>query len=326
MNTSSYTAASVIPSKLFNYNNIDLMLSMIKHKHIFPIHIQINPTNKCPLNCSFCSYKNRDKNLEMDINKLKEITNNFYNLGTRAISITGGGDPLAYPYLGDYVNFCDIKNIKIGLVTNGLLFKSLKDWSFINKLTWCRISLSDEYDINKFKDNFIHVISNYKTDWSFSYVVTKYFDLYKLSEAIKIANKHNFTHIRVVDDILNNQSNVNMSDIKKELNKNNIDDKLVIYQGRKQYTKGHKKCLISLLKPNVGPDGNIFPCCGTIYRKQIPSLNLVNDDSMGNNIGDIWKNQKYFNGSVCDRCYYSDYNNILNTIIDSQNINHEKFI
>ena len=44
-----------------------------------------------------------------------------------------------------------------------------------------------------------------------------------------------------------------------------VDDKIVIYQGRKKFSRGSAKCLISLIKPLIGSDGNVYPCCGVQY-------------------------------------------------------------
>jgi len=49
MNIASYTAASTIPAKLFC--DLNFLYGVAKSGHIKPLHIQVNPTNKCPLNC-----------------------------------------------------------------------------------------------------------------------------------------------------------------------------------------------------------------------------------------------------------------------------------
>ena len=319
MNASSYTAASTLPSKLFCD---DKLFSKIQKKEIIPIHIQLNPTNKCPLECSFCSCKNRDKNLEMDGDLLIEGVSRFISLGTKAVTITGGGDPLAYRSLDKLINYLFYKGIKIGFVTNGVLFKD-EHIDLFNKITWCRISLSDEYRL--LTPKLASIIEAAHTDWSFSYVIKPDTDIRRIAEAVDFANRHDFTHVRLVDDILSDLKDSSVDFLKTELKKH-VNDERVIYQGRKVYTRGHKRCLISLLKPNIGPDGKIYPCCGIQYAKDPPALDMK--DSMGDllNIEKIWSEQLNFDGSDCDRCYYSDYNNILNVIQDSQLLNHKEFV
>jgi len=313
----SYVAASELPIKLLCDESIHKDL---KNNHIRPIHIQINPTNYCPFNCSFCSCADRNKELELSFNKIISITEKFVKLGAKAFTISGGGEPLTYPYISEYIDYLHCMNIKIGLVTNGIL---LKDRPFLSKLTWCRISLSDEHDLSDL--SLEKIIQPHYTDWAFSYVMTDKFVNENFAKAVEFGNKYNLTHIRLVENILD-KSVYDMRPIKQFLKDRGINDDIVIYQGRKNFTRGHKKCLSSLLRPAVDADGNVFPCCGVQYRKRGSVLDMNLGDSMGIDIDDIWANQKYFDGSSCDICYYSDYNDILNMMMDSDDIKHREFV
>ena len=321
MNISSYTAASTIPAKLFCNKEL---FEGITNRKIMPIHIQVNPTNKCPLNCSFCSCANRDKRLELDYDTLKAITLDFVSLGTKTVTITGGGDPLAYPHIAEYVKFLHGNGIKTGFVTNGVLFKD-SDADFFKYITWCRISLSDEY--NLLTPKLKRMVWKVPIDWSFSYVINPSTNIGNVAEAVEFANDCKFTHVRLVDNILDETAPSKVQEFKDGLPEL-VPDGLVIYQGRKTYFRGHKRCLISLLKPNIGPDGLLYPCCGIQYAKDIPSLDLNPKDSMGNPgaaVKEIWEKQEYYDGSSCKKCYYSDYNNILNIMWDSSELKHKEF-
>jgi len=60
----SFTAADSMPLKVL------LDKDLVHHAHhdnrLTPVHIQFLPTNKCNMNCDFCSCAERDQNLEMD--------------------------------------------------------------------------------------------------------------------------------------------------------------------------------------------------------------------------------------------------------------------
>ena len=105
-----------------------------------------------------------------------------------------------------------------------------------------------------------------------------------------------------------------------------VKDKLVIYQGRKDYVKGHKKCLISLLKPVVSPDGKLYPCCGVQYALINTSKDYEKSMCMGDakDIDKLYKEQKCFDGRFCVRCYYSSYNHALNILVSE--LQHGEFI
>lgn len=320
MDKSSFTAASVFPKKILISS--DIINDVINHK-IKPVHIQLNPTNKCPLDCSFCSCKNRNKSIEMTIEYAKHIVYKFYKLGTKAVTLTGGGDPLAYPHLKELIAYMKKLEMVVGLTTNGVLFNNI-DKRILDMITWCRVSVSDEQLLPNVA---IKNVMNEATDWAFSYVLhkeqTNYDNLFK---CIEFANNNNFTHIRLVDDILG--ENNTMEDVKKTIKSSGIDDSLVIYQGRKKFTRGNSKCLISLLKPNIDPSGNYLPCCGIQYSKKEAVLDFDKNAIMNrvDNIDNIFREQKYFDGDCCDVCYYSEYNDILNILWDGQKTKHKLFV
>lgn len=319
MNNSSFTAASTLPVKLLMNEEI---VCDIKNHNIKPYHIQLNPTNKCPLNCSFCSCKNRDKAAMMPLETMKNLLYNFKNMGTKAVTITGGGDPLAYPYLREMLEYITNNNMTVGLVTNGILFNSI-DQNILKMLTWCRVSVSDEQLLaNKVMDKVV----KQSLDWSFSYVLNTGDNYSNLINCIEYANLNNFTHVRLVDNILTGESKIEQ--IKNLLQEKGIDDKLVIYQGRKTYSKGNKRCFISLLKPNIDPNSNMLPCCGIQYAFKTPAYDFDNNAIMNkiNSIETIYANQLFFDGSNCVKCYYSDYNDIMGILWDSKDIKHKEFI
>jgi len=152
--------------------------------------------------------------------------------------------------------------IEIGIVTNGDLLKKLTNES-LEKIKWIRISLSD---YGTFDEAFIyHIKENIgrgpTVDWSFSYVLMRTPELEKIIRAIKFANDNNFSHVRIVSDLLDLEFVPDMEVIKREIKERGVDDSIVNYQERKDFGLGDERCLISLLKPVIGADGYLYPCC-----------------------------------------------------------------
>lgn len=309
----SYTAASAFPLKIM-HNNI------IKNGNIKPYHIQLIPTNACNLNCEFCSCSDRDKKKKIPFEKIKNILNICQKFGTKAVTITGGGEPMLYKNINELIDYTREKKMEVGLVSNG---KNIDKLNYHNNLTWCRISSSDdrtpEYKNIKFATQL-----NFKTDWAFSHVLTKNPNLEVIVDLIKFANKNKFSHVRLVSDLLDLENVPDMHKIKQEIS-NFVDDSLVIYQGRKDSTCGDKDCYISLLKPVIAPEG-IFPCCGVMYSNEDERRDLIDKMKMGElkDLESFFKNQNQFNGTVCSRCYYNQYNKSLKQIKEVPE--HKKFI
>ena len=314
MNTSSYTSASVFPLKLFD----PAIIQSIKGGYIPPVHLQLNPTNRCNLKCKFCSCANKDDH-EMSYDQAKDILERFKLLGTKAITLTGGGEPLCHPSINAIIAYCNMLALEVGLVSNGVLLDSLDDSLDIR---WCRISLSGSNTLSKKIYNKIKSMPH--VDWAFSYVL-KAHDYSNITNCITLANDLNVTHIRIVDDILSEEES-KIGHAREIIEAHGIDTSRVIWQGRKTYTAGTKSCLISLLKPSIDAHGNVYPCCGCQYASVNPSLNFSKEFNMGYDYESLYLYQANFDGSACHRCFYSDYNNLLNAIKDSKSIEHRLFV
>ena len=304
----SFTAASIFPVKLVvNKNAIDLF------ERIKPIHIQLCPTNICNLKCRFCSCSERDKTLELSYEKIERILNMYASLGCEAITITGGGEPLLHPEINSIISLLKKLNISIGLVTNGIELNRLSKNS-LNSIKWIRISGSDHREFNQEHQlKLYNIIDNTFVDWSFSYVLSSDINLENIINTIQFANVHFFTHVRLVSNLLDVDNAPDMNSLKSTIRCSGIDDGLVIYQGRKEYTKGHRECLISLLKPVIGADGKIYPCCGAQYAESKTPLDYSESMCMGDysEMSLIFSQQKHFDGSNCIKCYYGEYNKYL---------------
>lgn len=307
----SYTAANSLPIKIFKN---ETLIHNLCSKYIPPIHVQFIPTNKCNMNCNFCSCRNRNKSDELSLQQISQLCKNLKTLGCKSVTITGGGEPLMHPNIQNILELFTNNHIKIGLVTNGLLLNKLTSID-LKKIKWCRISCSDERNFKSLDAIIEKAVNNDNNiDWAFSYVIGDNFNPDNLNNYIKFANEHNFTHVRIVSDLCNLSGCPDMELIKSQVTEN---DNKVIYQGRKFFEPGQQNCWISLLKPLIGADGFIYPCCGVQYAHLIEDLDNPKTMQMGKieNINELYKTQKPFNGSNCYRCYYKNYNDILSQMI-----------
>ena len=303
MNKSSFTSASQYPIKLLHNNPV-------RDGRIVPIHAQIIPTNQCNLNCKFCSYSDRDKSKSLSLEQVKWVIDILVQRRTESLTWTGGGEPILHNRFNDMLRYAGSKGLKSGLVTNGTVIDRLEN----QDLVWCRISSSDDRTPNYSGiEKALQV--NPQTDFAFSHVITKNPNYQTINNLIEFSNKHKFTHVRLVSDLCDLVNVPNMDEIKSKIN---VDDSKVIYQGRKDSTKGSKNCYISLLKPVIDPTG-IFPCCGTNYAIKGMERRPVEQMKMGEieDLPKILDRQRHFDGSRCDICYYSGYNELLSKLKDT---------
>ncbi len=307
-NNSFSSANADLPVKLLRHRDFT---SMLQRGYVAPIHLQWIPTNRCNANCSFCSCAGRDKALELDFDRSKNAIELFASLGTRAATITGGGEPTLYPHFDSLIDVFIKNGIEVGLVTNGL---NASCWNIetIKKLRWVRISISDEYILEHIED----ILDNHKrkimgVDLALSYVVTPAPDNGKMRKALEIANKYELTHIRFVHDIV--RGNELMPDYETIFS--GMDRSRAIIQPRAAHESGSPTCGTSLAKPVIYTDGNIYPCCGAQYAttEAESKSDMPKGFSMGTieDAESIWKHQWAFDGSLCSKCYYGGHNRVI---------------
>ena len=315
MQPTDYTSAGALPAKV-----IRLADKVYSGGRLHPVHVQIAPTNVCQLDCGFCSCANRQNNVEMPYTTYYAIMAKFAQYGCKAVTITGGGEPTLHPKITEILHATKTLGIETGLVSNGLSLDKVRP-SALRTLTWCRISFSDDRDFSKaFAANIEQCVSRApQVDWAFSYVLTTAINYDTLAKVIDFANNHQFTHVRLVGDLLDITNVASMPVVQKQLEKLGVDDRLVIYQGRKEYTTGAKQCWLSLVKPVIAADGGWYPCCGVQYALDNPSLDFESAMCMGTDFESIADKQEPFDGSVCKRCYYAAYNEVLGAMIGKHN-------
>jgi len=124
-----------------------------------PIHVRVKPTNRCNHRCSYCAYRAKGLQLGEDMqaedfipkNKMMELLDDFENMGVKALTFSGGGEPFCYPYLLETVKKLSKTNIKFATLTNGSLLKCEIAKIFANHATWVRVSM-DGWDDHSYAE------------------------------------------------------------------------------------------------------------------------------------------------------------------------------
>ncbi len=118
-----------------------------------PVHVRIKPTNRCNHSCWYCAYRFDDLQLGDDINlsdsippeKMAEITDDIVSMGVKAVTFSGGGEPLIYKPLLETINTLAAGGVKIATLTNGSNLKGKVAEAFARHGTWVRVSI-DAWD------------------------------------------------------------------------------------------------------------------------------------------------------------------------------------
>jgi len=311
-------------------HNLEELVDMQQRHTLYPISIQFAPTDKCNLDCDFCSVKNRNGD-EIDYNLALKAISDFRQLGAKSIEFTGGGDPTMYPQINSLIKAAYHYGYKIGMITNGVALTKKLDQCSLDKLNWLRISLNsldyvDHIDIPKEviieeNDKKIKIPRPYTL--GFSYVINDRTTEETLSKVADYAEKHNAEYVRIVPNCLN-EATIEKS---KNLAERLIHRPKFFYQS-KSYEKP-EQCLIGYIKPFVAPDGFIYMCSANplLARKFDERFRIGHIKSVEATYGDkiVGGSIKYFDTKNCGKCFFKDQNDMLLDIM-REDVKHKEFI
>lgn len=106
-----------------------------------PLVVELDPTEVCNLACPGCISEDLVSNkTSFSRERLLEIGQELYDIGVKAVVLIGGGEPLAHPAIGEFIEFLGTHDIHIGITTNGCFIPKYMD-SISKYSTWTRISL-----------------------------------------------------------------------------------------------------------------------------------------------------------------------------------------
>ncbi|MFH1850460.1 MAG: radical SAM protein [archaeon] len=160
--------------KIFHYKEkLDSLPKSVK-KIMPPIHIRIKPTNACNHNCSYCAYRAKQLQLGQDMQvrdqipreKMMEIVEDLIEMGVKAVTFSGGGEPFCYPHLAEAAKGLADGGIRIASLTNGAKLEGKAAEVFARFGTWLRVSMDgwDDDSYSRFrgvpKGEFTKVIGN----------------------------------------------------------------------------------------------------------------------------------------------------------------------
>lgn len=139
-------------SQLKVFYHHEVLEHLLKGERCAPVYIRIKPTNKCNHNCSYCHYKNAYLDLdefnpadEIPREKMLETIDSMKDLGVKAVTFSGGGEPLLYPHIEETMERVLESGIDLSIITNGSLLSGKKA-ELLSKAKWVRLSIESIND------------------------------------------------------------------------------------------------------------------------------------------------------------------------------------
>lgn len=134
-------------SNLKIFHHQDTLNKVERGERCNPLYIRIKPTNVCNHNCYYCHYKNPYLTLDeyrstdyIPHDKMMEIIEDMKKMGVKAVTFSGGGEPLVYPYIEEAMEKILEAGIDLSIITNGSMLAGRKA-EILAKAKWVRISI-----------------------------------------------------------------------------------------------------------------------------------------------------------------------------------------
>ena len=127
----------------------DNLEALSEGRVVAPVHIRVKPTNHCNHNCWYCAYRTDDLTLGNEMreqdsiptDKMLALAHEFVEMGVKAVTFSGGGEPLLYKPLPKVIDILAEGGIRVAALTNGSNLKGRVADAFAQHGTWIRISV-----------------------------------------------------------------------------------------------------------------------------------------------------------------------------------------
>ncbi|MCR5770689.1 MAG: radical SAM protein [Butyrivibrio sp.] len=106
-----------------------------------PLVVEMDTTEACNLACPGCISEDLVSNAtSFSDERLFEIGKEMYEIGVKAVVLIGGGEPLAHPKIGKFMEYLGEHDIHIGITTNGYFIPRYLE-TIANRASWTRVSM-----------------------------------------------------------------------------------------------------------------------------------------------------------------------------------------
>ena len=291
----------------------------------YPISVEISLTNRCNIDCLWCSDKDLRNRLpgELDIQVFKSTVRDLKEGGTKGIVIEGGGEPLLYKSFNEAIEYVHEIGLSCGLITNGT---RKIDERLLRYFDWIRVSLdaSNEKEYQKLKksplfETIINNISQYVKNCpvvGVGYVVTNQ-NCSTLEPLVLRLRRMGVSYIqfRSVIDHPELSSNVNLQYLMRYISVPKFNIIIDGIEENRINGNGAHRCKTHSLTSIITADGSVFLCGRlNIYSWFEPMGNLYDKSFKEMWSGEIRKKQakmvldKEFCKKYCPECRLTKFN------------------
>lgn len=349
-------------SNLKIFHHQDTLNKVERGERCTPLYIRIKPTNVCNHNCYYCHYKNSYLTLDeygpndyIPHDKMMEIIDDMKKMQVKAVTFSGGGEPLVYPYIEEAMERILEAGIDLSIITNGSMLTGKKA-QILAKAKWVRISIDSIVPENYAKirgisenamDTLLKNIEEFakikdkSCEFGVNFVIGK--ENYKeITNVATMMKALGVNHVKFAA-LFSNETEEYHKDIKNEvivtLNKlseelNSEEFKIIdLYTGDfendyKVFKRTYSRCPIKEFVCIIGANSKVYYCHDKAYLSDgcVCDLNYQSFMEGWNSDAVTQKFKEFDAQKMCKQhCVYDSRNILINSYLD-MDMNHVNFI
>ena len=351
-------------------------MSALRNGKGMPISAWCAPTDICNHRCAFCSVGERPGDV-LRFEQIKNFIDQLVVRGLKSITFSGGGNPLIYKCkesgagIADLINYAHAQGLEVAMITNGMPLVDYhysyvgdewgqgytrKSWKnlppeTLDKLTWCRISMSGLDHNHKEQEVFVPDFDPTKTALGFSWIMSDSYEepthkhgwvstpedmkdvqpwesrkmvdamerLPWIEEQIKAyVEKHNPRYVRLLANCLQPERIPERHKILTEMAAR-IDPVRVFSQNKPP--RQPKKCFKVLTRPCLNADGFCYSCDSVVLNRTAGhKFDSVWRICRGEDVGDMLDHPEKYQmpDNICSGCVFSDAVDLINEIVNGR--------
>ncbi len=348
-------------SQLKIFHHKELLERLENAQRCNPLYIRIKPTNICNHNCYYCHYKNPYLTLDeydpkdmIPHEKMMEIISDMETMGVKAVTFSGGGEPLCYPYIEEAMERILTAGIDLSIITNGSMLKGRKA-ELLAQAKWVRISM-DSIDAGRYagirgigEDALPEILKNIgdfagikqdTCELGINFVIGKenHTEIRQVAETMKslgvnhvkyaplFSNDTEGYHKDIKDDVI-----AELDRLGKQLN----DDRFKIidlytddFNNYEVFKRTYSRCPVKEFVCIIAANSKVYYCHDKAYLSDGCVCDLNKQSFMeGWNSDEVTKKFREFDAmETCKQhCVYDSRNVLINSYLD-MDLNHVNFV
>lgn len=311
-----------------------------------PVFVEIHPTNKCNLNCVYCSYKKRKQDkLSIGSEQLIKLCNDLIKVNVKAVCFSGGGEPTLHPDLRDAMRILFQSGIKLSLLTNGTRVKSIIDVAPFCSYILIHLSSAKQENITEIMGKngfnvFPHIVDIKRQAPETligGRIVVNEHNKENIVNTVKTALKAGFDYVQCCPALNYEDSREYISKkMYEELNNDEIFDNEKVIWLEKPDVNCEKifeecECLKKHIHATIKANGDVCICPSHFYEDETGIIGNINTEAFAS----IWEGDKHTetvdfinqnHGVHCGKCRFKNYNDILKRYEKADENPHKYFL